>query len=193
MSASCELESCLSLSTFLFKILFLPAVPSSLLFLRSCPRGGLWLPRVTSCSLLPRIYLHPTEIETECLSPTFPPPHICTWCVSLIIERIGSAGTWWNIYQYKNIRGYWERPSASSEWPVHFRMGRMEQSSHAKVDCQVKYQASGRAVEGQRLGLADILSIHTACWGPAWGERVKSVRITVPFGGGARNWSPNSK
>lgn len=46
---------------------------------------------------------------------------------------------------------------------MHFRMGRMEQSSHAKVDCQAKYQANGRAVEGQRLGLADILSIHTGC------------------------------
>lgn len=46
---------------------------------------------------------------------------------------------------------------------MHFRMGRVEQRSPAKVDVQAKCQGSGRAIEGQRLGLADILSNNIAC------------------------------
>lgn len=45
---------------------------------------------------------------------------------------------------------------------MHFRMGRVEHRSPAKVEGQAKCRGSGRAVEGQRLGLADSLSNHIA-------------------------------
>lgn len=45
---------------------------------------------------------------------------------------------------------------------MHFRMRRVEQRSPAKVEGQAKCLGSGRAIEGQRLGLADSLSNHIA-------------------------------
>lgn len=45
---------------------------------------------------------------------------------------------------------------------MHFGMGRVEQRSPAKVEGQAKCLGSGRAIEGQRLGLAESLSNHIA-------------------------------
>lgn len=45
---------------------------------------------------------------------------------------------------------------------MHFRMERVGQRSPARAEGQAKYRGSGRAIEGQRLGLADSLSNRIA-------------------------------
>lgn len=52
----------------------------------------------------------------------------------------------------------------------------MEHSLYIKVECQAKYLASKRAIWGQRLGLAGILSNHTTHWGPTWGAESKTCQ-----------------
>lgn len=83
-------------------ILLLPLVPSSLLFLRSCPRAGLWLPRVTSCSLLPRIYLHPTFRNWDWMFVSYFPTstHMYLVCLSHYWENWLS----WYLVEYLSVQ-----------------------------------------------------------------------------------------